>query len=67
MKRKPTLNDIAAQANVSIATVSRVINQNGYVSNENRSKIEAAIAELDYKGRSGNKTVKKKKANALPL
>ncbi|MCI1985089.1 MAG: LacI family transcriptional regulator [Lactobacillus sp.] len=39
---------MAAKAGVSIATVSRYINHNGYVSEKAQQKIEAAIASLDY-------------------
>lgn len=40
--------DIAEQAGVSIATVSRVINNKGYVSEKTRAKIEAIMAKEDY-------------------
>lgn len=40
--------DVAQRAGVSIATVSRVINQSGYVSATTREKVRAAITELDF-------------------
>lgn len=40
--------DIADKAGVSIATVSRVINHKGYVSEKTRKKIEAVLAENEY-------------------
>lgn len=43
-----TINDIAKHAGVSAATVSRVINDSGYVSTETRSIVEKAIADLNY-------------------
>ncbi len=43
-----TRDDVAKHAGVSKTTVSRVLNSNGYVSSENRSKIEQAIKELGY-------------------
>ncbi|MFV0518644.1 MAG: LacI family DNA-binding transcriptional regulator [Lachnospirales bacterium] len=43
-----TINDIAKLSNVSIATVSRVINNNGYVKKETRKKIEDIIKETSY-------------------
>lgn len=67
MKGNPTLNDVAEMADVSIATVSRVLNQNGYVSSENRLKIEAAITKLGYRGRSSNKTFKRKKSRLIAI
>jgi LacI family transcriptional regulator len=44
-----TIKDIAKRANVSSATVSRHINENGYVSSDARRRIEAVIKELDYR------------------
>ncbi|HLR91740.1 MAG TPA: LacI family DNA-binding transcriptional regulator, partial [Atopostipes sp.] len=43
-----TIQDIAKHAGVSAATVSRVINNSGYVSTETRQVVEQAIAELNY-------------------
>lgn len=44
-----TRDDVAKHAGVSKTTVSRVLNNNGYVSPENRKKVERAIAELGYR------------------
>ncbi|MDF2988983.1 MAG: purR [Eubacterium sp.] len=43
-----TRDDVSKLAGVSKTTVSRVLNKNGYVSEENRKKIEEAIKELGY-------------------
>ena len=67
MKGNPTLNDVTEMADVSIATVSRVLSQNGYVSSENRLKIEAAITKPGYRGRSSNKTFKRKKSRLIAI
>lgn len=45
---KVTIRDLAKQANVSTATVSRVMNNSGYVSEEVRERVEKVIAELGY-------------------
>lgn len=47
-KRRPTIVDIANSAGVAPMTVSRVINESGYVSREAREKVERAIKELNY-------------------
>lgn len=47
--KKVTIKDLAKQADVSITTVSRVMNSNGYVSQKTRTKVEKAIAELNFK------------------
>ncbi|RVX43769.1 LacI family transcriptional regulator [Nonomuraea polychroma] len=44
-----TMRDVAQRANVSIATVSFVINGTKPVAPETRARIEAAIEELDYR------------------
>lgn len=42
------IRDVAKLANVSISTVSLVLNNNGYVSDETRKKITKAMEELNY-------------------
>lgn len=44
-----TINDIARLAGVSIATVSRVINQKGYVKEETRRRVEEVIAAQGFR------------------
>ena len=43
-----TIKDVAKKANVSVATVSRVINNNGYVHEDTKKLILDAINELNY-------------------
>jgi len=43
-----TINDIAAKSGVSSATVSRVLNNSGYVKVETKEKILHVIKELNY-------------------
>jgi LacI family transcriptional regulator len=42
------LADVAARAGVSTATISRVINSSGYVSEDLRERVLKAVAELNY-------------------
>ena len=44
----PTIRDVAKHAGVAPVTVSRVINNSGYVSQETRQRVEAAVQELGY-------------------
>ncbi len=44
-----SLKDVAKRANTSTATVSRVINDTGKVSDEMKARVFKAIEELDYK------------------
>ena len=46
--RPLTIKDVAAHAQVSIATVSAVLNANKYVSPELSERVRASIAELGY-------------------
>lgn len=48
-KRKLSIEDVAKRANVSITTVSRVINNVSTVSKKNREKVEEAVAHLHFK------------------
>lgn len=48
MKSKATLTEIAEKAGVSIATVSRILNETGRVSPATRQKVYEAIRELEY-------------------
>lgn len=47
-KTKVTITDIAAKAGVSIATVSRIINQKDNVTFSTRNKVLQAMKELEY-------------------
>lgn len=43
-----SIKDVAQRAGVGVGTVSRVLNDSGYVAPETRRKIEGAIKELGY-------------------
>ncbi|MBN2299803.1 MAG: LacI family DNA-binding transcriptional regulator [Acholeplasmataceae bacterium] len=45
---KPTIRDVAKKANVSVSTVSRVINQKGYVHEDTKVLIENIIKEIGF-------------------
>ena len=42
------IKDVAKRARVGVGTVSRMINNSGYVADETREKIEIAMKELNY-------------------
>lgn len=48
IRRQPTQADIAQKANVSTATVSRVLNNLSSVKSQTRKRVEAAIAQFGY-------------------
>ena len=49
MLKKVTIYDVAREADVSLATVSRVINGSSVVKANTRDKVLAAIQRLDFK------------------
>jgi len=48
-KKVPSIKDVAAEAGVSISTVSSVINQNKFVSEEREARVKEAIKKLEYR------------------
>ena len=45
---KVKIQDVAKKAGVSPTTVSRVLNNRGYISEETREKVNRAMKELNY-------------------
>ncbi|SFC63071.1 transcriptional regulator, LacI family [Alkalibacterium subtropicum] len=46
--KRVTIHDVARKAGVSVTTVSRVLNDRGYISNEMKEKVLNTIEELNY-------------------
>lgn len=46
--KKSTIYDVAKKANVSIATVSKVVNNKGQISEKTRNHIKEVMEEMDY-------------------
>ena len=68
MPNKPSLRDVAKEANVSLGTVSNVLNRPSQVSEEMRQKVRKAIDMLGFIPNSGNRsTVKEQKIIGLIL
>nr|WP_274619188.1 substrate-binding domain-containing protein [Bifidobacterium amazonense] len=47
-KRRPTLTEVASQLDVSVATVSKVINGKPDVADSTRSRVQAALDAMNY-------------------
>lgn len=62
-----TLKDIARIANVSVATVSRVLNNLGGYSEETRKKIIKVIDEYGYRRNAAARNLKTKKSNTIAV
>jgi DNA-binding LacI/PurR family transcriptional regulator len=66
-KRQATLSDIAATVGVAKMTVSRVINRNGYVSEETRQKVLQAAKELNYRRNGLARNLKRQRTETVGL
>ncbi len=60
-----TIEEIAKEAGVSKATVSRVLNSNGYVSAATREKVEAVIKEKRFSPSAAAQHLSRKESNTI--
>ncbi|TKC19081.1 LacI family DNA-binding transcriptional regulator [Robertmurraya kyonggiensis] len=60
-----TMKDISKKANVSLSTVSAVINQSAYVSPELTKRVTDAIKELNYRPNAVARSLKKKSTETI--
>lgn len=58
MAKNVTIRDVAKEAGVSVATVSRALNQNYPVSDKLRKRIDDAVAKLDFHPNAIARTLK---------
>ena len=63
----PTIADVAQKANVSIATVSRVLNGSSPVQPETAERVTKAIRELNYNPRPAARMLVNKRTDAIGL
>jgi LacI family transcriptional regulator len=63
----PTIKDVAAEAGVSIASVSKVLNNSDYGSVEMRTKVIAAIRKLGYQPNNIARSMVMGKTNLIAL
>jgi len=62
-----TLKDVAAKAGVTVTTVSRMINNRGYVSEATCANIRAAMKELHYQPNEVARSLSLKRSNLIGL
>lgn len=60
-----TISDIAKKANVSSATVSRVLNSSGYVKEDTKKRIQAVIKEMNYTPSAIARSLSKSETNTI--
>ncbi|AYW44831.1 LacI family DNA-binding transcriptional regulator [Tetragenococcus koreensis] len=62
-----TIKDVANKANLSVATVSRYLNDHPYISEDKKQRIKAAMEELDYTPSSIATQLRSKKGNMIGI
>ncbi len=67
IQRRANLNDVAAAAETSVATVSRVLNNTGYSSEEIRVRVQLAAENLNYQPNLHAKSLRQQRSNSIGL
>jgi len=67
MRRKITINDVATEAGVSIATVSRVLNKDKNVKDETKVRVMEVIDRLGYHANAMARSLRKKKSYTMGI
>ncbi|SEU11481.1 LacI family DNA-binding transcriptional regulator [Paenibacillus sp. NFR01] len=63
----PTIKDVAMKAGVSVTTVSRVLNNRGYLSEALKLKVHRAMEELNYRPNELARSLSRSKSNIIGL
>lgn len=62
---KSTIKDVALEANVSTATVSRVLNESGFVSDDIKDRVHLAVKKLNYQPNAIARSLKQDKTYTI--
>ncbi|MBK4348782.1 LacI family DNA-binding transcriptional regulator [Lacisediminihabitans changchengi] len=65
--RRATIHDVVSESGVSRGTVSRVLNDERYVSAEARIAVEAAVAKVGYVRNTAARNLKSQRSRAIGL
>ncbi len=60
-----TLKDVAKETGLTVSTVSRVLNNRGYISQETRQKVYAAMEKLNYQPNEVARSLSKQTTNTV--
>lgn len=61
------IKDVAEKSGVTVTTVSRVLNNRGYISDKTREKVYKAMEELNYQPNEVARALLKRKSNLIGL
>jgi len=64
---KITLKDVAEKLNISVSTVSRVVNNKSYVRPETREKVKKALEEMNYSPNLVARSLKNKSTKTIGI
>ncbi len=62
-----TLKDVAREVGLSVGTVSRVLNNRGYISAETRANVRAAMQKLDYQPNEVARSLSRQRTSTIGL
>ncbi|MDO4976080.1 MAG: LacI family DNA-binding transcriptional regulator [Eubacteriales bacterium] len=62
-----TLKDVAEEAGLAVSTVSRIMNNRGYISDNARQRVDEAIKKLNYQPNELARSLQKKTSNTIGL
>ncbi len=60
-----TLKDVAKECGLSVTTVSRALNNRGYISSEAHEKIQAAMKKLNYQPNEIARSLSKQSSKSI--
>lgn len=66
-RKRANLKDVAAAARTSVATVSRVLNDSGYYSDEIRTRVQKAAEKLNYQPNLHAKSLRQRRSHTIGL
>lgn len=61
----PTIKDVAEKAGVTVTTVSRVLNNRGYISDKTRKRVYEVMREINYQPNEVARALTKKNTNII--
>ena len=62
-----TIKDVAQEAGLAVSTVSRILNNRGYISEDARRRVDEAMKKLDYQPNELARSLHRKNSNLIGL